>query len=106
MGTASGPWREIGAFCLTEPNAGSDASGIEGTAVSDGDAYVVNANKVFVTNGGVADICLLFLKTNPSADPREISVVVAERGNPGVCGGGPGRPVRYAGKPGQFHTAL
>jgi len=78
---------KIGAFCLTEPNAGSDASGIEGTAVSDGDAYLVNANKVFVTNGGVADICLLFLKTNPVGDPREISVVVAERGTPGFVVG-------------------
>jgi len=78
---------KIGAFCLTEPNAGSDASGIEATAVSDGDAYVVNANKVFVTNGGVADICLLFLKTNPSVDRGEISVVVAERGTPGFVVG-------------------
>ncbi|MBL0714413.1 MAG: acyl-CoA dehydrogenase family protein [Desulfosarcina sp.] len=78
---------KIGAFCLTEPNAGSDASGIEATAVSDGDAYVVNANKVFVTNGGGADICLLFLKTNPSADRNEISVVVAERGTPGFVVG-------------------
>ncbi len=78
---------KIGAFCLTEPNAGSDASGIEATAVSDGDAYVVNANKVFVTNGGVADICLLFLKTNLSADRNEISVVVAERGTPGFVVG-------------------
>ena len=78
---------KIGAFCLTEPNAGSDASGIEATAVPDGDAYVVNANKVFVTNGGVADICLLFLKTNPSGDRSEISVVVAERGTPGFVVG-------------------
>ncbi len=78
---------KIGAFCLTEPNAGSDASGVEGTAVTDGDNYVVNANKVFVTNGGVADICLLFLRTNPSDNPREISVVVAERGTPGFVVG-------------------
>ena len=78
---------KIGAFCLTEPNAGSDASGIEATAVSDGDAYVVNANKVFVTNGGVADICLLFLQTNPSGDRKQISVVVAERGTEGFVVG-------------------
>jgi len=78
---------KIGAFCLTEPNAGSDASGIEATAVSDGDAYVVNANKVFVTNGGVADICLIFLNTNPSADRKQISVVVAERGIEGFVVG-------------------
>lgn len=78
---------KIGAFCLTEPNAGSDASGIEATAVSHGDAYVVNANKVFVTNGGVADICLIFLNTNPSADRKQISVVVAERGTEGFVVG-------------------
>jgi butyryl-CoA dehydrogenase len=46
---------KIGAFCLTEPNAGSDAAGIEATALRDGDSYLINANKVFVTNGGVAD---------------------------------------------------
>jgi len=78
---------KIGAFCLTEPNAGSDATGIESTAVKDGENYVVNANKVFVTNGGVADICLIFVQTNPSADRKEMSVVVAERGTPGFVVG-------------------
>ena len=78
---------KIGAFCLTEPNAGSDATGIESTAVKDGENYVVNANKVFVTNGGVADICLIFVQTNPSADRKEMSVVVAERGIPGFVVG-------------------
>ena len=78
---------KIGAFCLTEPNAGSDATGIESTAVKDGEDYVVNANKVFVSNGGVADICLIFVQTNPSADRKEMSVVVAERGTPGFVVG-------------------
>lgn len=78
---------KIGAFCLTEPNAGSDAGGIEATALADGDAYVVNANKVFVTNGGVADICLIFCRTDPTAGPRGISVVVAERGAAGFVVG-------------------
>ena len=78
---------KIGAFCLTEPNAGSDATGIESTAVKDGENYVVNANKVFVTNGGVADICLIFVQTNPGADRKEMSVVVAERGTPGFVVG-------------------
>ena len=74
---------KIGAFCLTEPNAGSDASAIESTAIRQGDHYLVNANKVFVTNGGVTDICLIFARTDPSAGSRGISVVVAERGTPG-----------------------
>ncbi len=79
--------QKIGAFCLTEPNAGSDASAIEATAIKDGDHYVVNANKVFVTNGGVADICLMFVRTDPSAGPRGISVIVAEKGTPGFVVG-------------------
>jgi len=80
-------WEKIGAFGLTEPNAGSDAGGIEATALADGDDYVVNANKVFVTNGGVADICLIFCRTDPAAGPRGISVVVAERGAAGFVVG-------------------
>ena len=78
---------KIGAFCLTEPNAGSDAGGIEATALADGDDYVVNANKVFVTNGGVADICLIFARTDPKAGHRGISVIVAERGATGFVVG-------------------
>jgi alkylation response protein AidB-like acyl-CoA dehydrogenase len=78
---------KIGAFCLTEPNAGTDAGGIEATAIRDGDHYVINANKVFVTNGGVADTCLIFARTNPEAGRRGISVLVAERGTPGFVVG-------------------
>jgi butyryl-CoA dehydrogenase len=78
---------KIGAFCLTEPNVGSDASGIEATAVRDGDYYVVNANKVFITNGGVADICLVFVNTDPEGGRKGISVIVAERGTPGMVVG-------------------
>jgi len=78
---------KIGAFCLTEPNAGSDAGSIEATAIRDGDHYVVNANKVFVTNGGIADICLMFVRTDPAAGRKGISVIVAERGVPGFVVG-------------------
>lgn len=79
--------QKIGAFCLTEPNAGSDASGISATAILEGDHYRVNANKVFVTNGGVADICLIFARTDPAAGRKGISVVVVERGTPGFVVG-------------------
>jgi alkylation response protein AidB-like acyl-CoA dehydrogenase len=78
---------KIGAFCLTEPNAGTDAGGIEATAIRDGEHYIINANKVFVTNGGVADICLIFARTDPKAGRKGISVVVAERGTPGFAVG-------------------
>jgi len=78
---------KIGAFCLSEPNAGTDAGGIEATAIRDGEHYILNANKVFVTNGGVADICLIFARTNPEAGRKGISVLVAERGTPGFVVG-------------------
>jgi butyryl-CoA dehydrogenase len=78
---------KIGAFCLTEPNAGSDAAGIEAAAVRDGNQYVVNANKVFVTNGGVADICLMFARTDSALGAKGISVILAERGTPGFVVG-------------------
>jgi len=78
---------KIGAFCLTEPNAGSDAAGIEATALRDGDSYLINANKVFVTNGGVADTCLIFARTDPEAGRKGISVIVAERGTKGFVTG-------------------
>ena len=79
--------KKIGAFCLTEPDAGSDAGAVSATALADGDHYILNANKVFVTNGGVADICLIFARTDPAAGRRGISVVVAERGLPGFVVG-------------------
>jgi alkylation response protein AidB-like acyl-CoA dehydrogenase len=78
---------KIGAFCFTEPNAGSDTAGIESTAIRDGDHYLVNANKVFVTNGGVADVCLIFVRTDPKAGRKGISVIVAERGVAGFVVG-------------------
>jgi len=74
---------KIGAFCLTEPNIGSDASGVESTAVRDGDHYIVNANKVLITNGGIADTCLMFVKTDKAGGYKGLSVIVVERGTPG-----------------------
>ncbi len=74
---------KIGAFCLTEPNAGSDAMSIESTAISSGDSYVVNANKIFVTNGGVADILIIFASVNPNDVKKGFSAVIVERGTPG-----------------------
>jgi alkylation response protein AidB-like acyl-CoA dehydrogenase len=74
---------KIGAFCLTEPNAGSDAMAIESTAISDGDSYVVNGNKIFVTNGGVADTLIIFSSVNPGDVKKGFSALLVERGTPG-----------------------
>ncbi len=78
---------KIGAFCLTEPNAGSDAGAVAATAIGGDGHYTLNANKVFVTNGGVADVCLIFARTDPAAGRKGISVLVAERGMPGFTVG-------------------
>ncbi|MBF0390914.1 MAG: acyl-CoA dehydrogenase family protein [Desulfamplus sp.] len=79
--------KKIGAFCLTEPNAGSDASAIEATAIKNSDYYIVNANKAFVTNGGVAQTCLIFAKTDQSAGAKGISVIIAQKGSVGFVVG-------------------
>lgn len=68
----------IGAFCLTEPNAGSDASAVETTASMDGDEFVLNGNKIFVTNGGVAGVALVFARTPITGNQREMSVLIVE----------------------------
>ena len=75
-----------GALCLTEPHAGSDVQGIRTTAVRDGDHYVVNGSKMFITNARTATLYALVVKTDPRANPphRGISVLVAEREAPGV----------------------
>ncbi len=74
---------KIGAFCLTEPNAGSDAMSIESTAIREADSYIVNANKIFVTNGGVADVLILFVSVNPKDVKKGFSAILVERGTPG-----------------------
>ena len=73
----------IGAFALTEPSAGSDAQSIETRAVRDGDHYVLNGNKVFITNGGEADVYTVFAKTDPTQGARGVSAFIVERGMPG-----------------------
>lgn len=69
----------IGAFCLTEPGAGSDAGSLKTKAVRDGDHYVLDGAKVFITNGGEADVYIVFASTNPEAGSRGISAFIVEK---------------------------
>jgi alkylation response protein AidB-like acyl-CoA dehydrogenase len=73
----------LGAFCLTEPAAGSDAAGIQATAVRDGDNYRLNGTKTWVTNGSAAGVFLVFAKTQPDAGGKGISAFLVEPNFPG-----------------------
>ncbi len=76
--------KELGAFSLSEPGAGSDAGALESTAVRDGDDYVLNGSKNWVTNGQQAGVILVFAKTDRDAGNRGISAFIVERGTPGL----------------------
>lgn len=71
---------KLGAFGLTEENAGSDAGGTETTAVLEGDYYILNGGKIFITNGGEADIYVVFAVTTPDIGTRGISAFIVEKG--------------------------
>jgi len=79
--------RKIGGFTVTEPNAGSDASGIMTTAVIDGDDYIINGQKAFVTNGGVGDVFLVAAVHDRSKKARGIGIFIVEKGMPGFSVG-------------------
>ncbi len=81
----SGEW--IGAFGLTEPNAGTDASAQQTTAVEDGDEYVLNGNKIFITNAGYAHVFIIFAMTDKSQGTRGISAFIVEAGTEGFTVG-------------------
>ena len=71
---------KIGAFGLTEPGAGTDAAGQQTTAVLDGDNYILNGSKIFITNGGVADTFIIFAMTDKSKGTKGISAFIVEKG--------------------------
>ncbi|MEC2055344.1 acyl-CoA dehydrogenase [Peribacillus psychrosaccharolyticus] len=79
---ASGEY--LGAFCLTEPSAGSDAGSLKSKAVRDGDFYKINGSKMFITNGGEADVYIVFASTNPDEGSRGISAFIVEKNTPGL----------------------
>ncbi len=78
---------QIAAFCLTEPGAGSDAASIRTTAVRDGDDWVLNGSKLWITNGGIADFFTVFAKTGGAEERRRMSAFIVTRDMAGVSTG-------------------
>lgn len=74
----------IGCLAITEPGAGSDVQAIQTTAIKDGDHYVVNGAKTFITNGVLSDFIIAVVKTDPSEKARGISLLIIDRETPGV----------------------
>ncbi|EKN62966.1 acyl-CoA dehydrogenase [Schinkia azotoformans] len=74
----------LGAFALTEPNAGSDAASLKTRAVKDGDFYVLNGSKIFITNGGEADTYIVFAITDAEKGTKGISTFIVEKNTPGL----------------------
>lgn len=74
----------LGAFCLTEPSAGSDAKSLKTKAEKRDDHYVLNGSKVFITNGGEADTYIVFAATDPSKGSRGVSAFIVEKDTPGL----------------------
>jgi butyryl-CoA dehydrogenase len=79
--------RKLGAFALTEPGAGTDASGQQTRAVPEGDNYRLNGSKIFITNAGQADIYIVFAMTDKSQGTRGISAFIVEKDFPGFSVG-------------------
>lgn len=78
---ASGEW--VGCYCLTEPNAGSDVASMESTAREEGNGYVINGEKIWITNGGLADVALVFASMDRSRRHKGICAFLVETDTPG-----------------------
>ncbi|MEY3647914.1 MAG: hypothetical protein RLZ13_799 [Bacteroidota bacterium] len=83
----SGEW--IGAVAMTEPGAGSDLQGMRTTAMDQGDHYLINGSKTFITNGYLSDVIVVAAKTDPSRGAKGISLFIIEQGMPGFTKGVP-----------------
>ena len=75
--------KSLGSFALTEPTAGSDVAGARTLAVRDGDDYVINGSKCFITNGPLSDYFAVYALTDKEAGPKSMACFVVEKGNPG-----------------------
>ncbi|HZP56708.1 MAG TPA: acyl-CoA dehydrogenase family protein [Dehalococcoidia bacterium] len=96
-GIASGAIK--GAFCLTEPNHGSDAANLETRATRDGDDYILNGEKMYISGGTVADYVVAFARTNGTPGPKGISAFIVETKSPGFKVAGQDRKMGVRGVP-------
>ena len=74
---------KVGCYALTEPQAGSNAAGLQTRAVKKGDKYVINGTKAWITNGGAADAAIVYVNTDPPKGEKGITAIVVEKGTPG-----------------------
>ena len=89
---------KIAAYCLTEPGSGSDAAALKTRAVRDGDHYVLDGSKAFISGGGAADFYAIMVRTGDDS-PRGISCVMVEKGTPGLSFGRPERKLGWNSQP-------
>ncbi|MEJ0076548.1 MAG: acyl-CoA dehydrogenase family protein [Alphaproteobacteria bacterium] len=85
-------------YCLTEPNSGSDAASLKTRAVRDGDTYVLNGAKAFISGGGVSDVYVCMVRTGEGG-PRGISCIVVEKGTPGLSYGAQEKKLGWKSQP-------
>jgi isovaleryl-CoA dehydrogenase len=77
----------VGALAMSEPNAGSDVMGMKTRAVKQGDRFVLNGSKMWITNGAEADVMIIYAYTDPAAGPKGLTAFIVEKGSPGLsCG--------------------
>ena len=89
--------RKLGAFALTEPNAGSDPASLETMAEPRGDHFLLNGVKTFITSGGTCDTVIVMAATEREKKSRGITAFIVEKGMPGFSVGGKGKQARHTG---------
>ena len=90
--------RKFASYCLTEPGSGSDAAALKTRAERDGDSYVINGSKAFISGAGGSDVYVCMLRTGEEG-PRGISCIVVEKGTPGLSFGRPERKMGWNNQP-------
>jgi len=88
----------LASYCLTEPSSGSDAASLKTKAVKDGDSYILNGSKAFISGGGVSDIYVVMVRTGGEG-PKGISCIVVENGTPGLSFGKPEKKMGWKSQP-------